>query len=224
MKISGLTVCVSYADYLAKSIDRWVTGLDSLLVVSTPTDSETFNLCQFHKCSLYQTEVFYQNGAVFNKGAAISEAVEACNWLDDWNLIFDADIIPLPHWRGIVETSGIQPGNLYGAKRVMEDGSDNRHDYFELPGYFQLFHASDPNVQRKPLLDCGWVHAGGYDSEFQGRWPGSRKHRLPMTLIHQGQTGRNWWGRGNEAAMDAMLAERQKRRKLAENERMRESI
>lgn len=220
MKISGMVVSVDYADYLANSLQRWIAGLDSLIVVSTARDEETLKLCQLHDCFLYQTDAFYANGAVFNKGAAISEAVAPCNWLDDWQLLFDADIIPVENWRDIVEAAGCQQGHLYGAIRRMEDGSANRSDDFELPGYFQLFHAEDENAQRVPLMDCSWSHGGGYDSEFQARWSAGNKHRLPLTLTHQGPHGRHWWGRYRTDLMDAMYEERQRTHRIAKCERI----
>jgi hypothetical protein len=220
MRISGLTVCVAYSDLLAKGWQAWVDGLERILVVTSPKDEATINLCQCWGIEYYPTNAFYENGAVFNKGAAISEAVETSHWLDDWQLLFDADIIPHKGWRAIVETSGIQAGNLYGAKRRYEDGRDIWDG--ELAGFFQLFHASDPNVQqRKPLLDCGWTHAGGYDSEFQSRWPHSHRLYLPLTVTHQGEPRQNWWGRGNIDAMRSMDEERAKTRKLASCERMK---
>lgn len=220
MNINGVVVCVDYSDYLSKSIDRWARGLDRLLVVTNFTDEDTRKLCSFHRCEVFQTAAFYRNSAVFNKGAAISEAVEACSVLEDWVLFFDADVIPPDDWREIVEAKGCEVGNLYGAQRVMEDGSKNRSDDFELAGYFQLFHADDANVQRSPLLDCSWRHAGGVDSEFQSRWQVSQKRRLPITLLHQGMHGRNWWGIHNTAQMDRMLEDRNKLRKLTEYERI----
>lgn len=218
MRISGLTVSVNYADLLEKSIDLW-NVCDKLLVVTTPEDAATRALCASRDVLMHQTDAFYRDGAVFNKGAAISEAVEIFDYLDDWCLLFDADMIPPRGWRGIVETSGLQPGNIYGARRVMEDGSTNRSDDFELAGYFQMFHSTDANAQRKPLLDCRWTHAGGYDSELQGRWSRDRKIRLPLTLTHQGQPGRNWFGRFNTAQMDKLIEDRSRAGKIVAYER-----
>ena len=221
MTLSGLTVSVDYADLLAKSLPLWFQGCDKLLVVTTARDKATIDLCSnYDGILVHITDAFYRYGAVFNKGLAISEAIEVFDYLDDWMLLFDADVIPTQGWRGIVETSGIQPGNLYGARRVMEDGTGNPHDNWELPGYFQLFHATDQNVQRRPLMDCSWIHAGGFDSEFQARWTREHKHRLSLTLTHQGQHGRNWFGRFNTQQMDKLLEDRRKVGRLADYERL----
>ena len=53
-----------------------------------------------------------------------------------------------------------------------------------------------------PMLDTGWRHAGGYDSEFEFRWPPTRRVRIPgLVLTHIGLPGANWCGVGNDAAM-----------------------
>lgn len=220
MKINGLTVSVNYADLFEKSLSRWTRGLDHLLVVTSPADAATQGLCDNWGIPYYPTDAFYRNGAAFNKGLAISEAVEACHWIEDaWQLLFDADIVPPSDWRDIVEAARPQPGILYGATRQLESG-ERFSDRSEIPGYFQLFHGSDPNVQRKPLLDTSWRHAGGMDSEFHQRWLGNRKRWLDMTLIHQGEPGMNWHGRGNYEATAKMLMERIRCRGIGKDERI----
>lgn len=218
MRISALTVSVNYADLLANSIDRWLAGCEKLLIVTSPTDEDTLDLARSHDCLVHATDAFYREGAAFNKGLAISEAVEAFDYLDDWQLLFDADMVPQANWRQIVEAAKPQPGFLYGATRQLENG-ERFSDRNEIPGYFQLFHASDTNAQRKPLLDTTWRHAGGMDSEFHQRWPMNRKRWLDMTLIHQGEPGMNWHGRGNYEATARMLMERIRCRGIGKDER-----
>jgi hypothetical protein len=228
MRIVGLTVSVNYADLLERAMPRWVEGLDALVVVTTPEDTETLRLVARWGVAWWSTRAFYEDGCAFNKGKAMSAAVEAMRLLEDdpdWIATFDADVIPPAGWRAIVEAAAPRPGTLYGAVRAIpvrtfgnslayDDSPDPEHwlelSEAELPGFFQLWHASDPNVQRWPLYDCTWRHAGGYDSEFQFRWPVDRKIKLPIMLEHIGVPGRNWWGRGNDAAADAMFEERRR--------------
>lgn len=207
MKIYGLTVCVGFADLLAPSMFRWATGLDRWTVVTSPTDQPTLDLCAAAGVDTFQTEAFYLDRAVFNKGRAMSEAYLAREW-PDWVLFIDADVIPPPDWRARVEAADPVPGCLYGATRRLASGS--RYLEGEIAGFFQLFHASDRHVQRRPLLDCAWRHAGGYDSEFQFRWTQDQRIWIPdLELLHQGEPGENWWMRGNKAQMDQMLRDRQ---------------
>ena len=167
MKLCGLTVSVGYADLLEPSVRRWATALDRWIVVTTPDDHATLELCARHGVATYLTRAFFDDQAVFNKANAMSEAYVATPWTEFW-LFIDADVIPPADWRARVEAAQPMSGNLYGCTRRLEDGSV--YNEGEIAGYFQLFHASDPQVQRRPLLDCSWQHAGGYDSEFQFRW------------------------------------------------------
>lgn len=199
MKVHALTVCVNYADHLAASIARWVAELDGLAVVTTASDTATIALCHQHGASVVTTDAFTRDGAVFNKGAAIAEAFVLP---PDWCLFFDADILPPEGWRDAL--AGIVPGNLYGCRRVQLLPNGGREPVPPEPvgiGFFQLFHQSDPNARRIPIVQTCWRHAGVYDSEFFHRWP--RAVELPLTVDHLGER-EQWWGRGNAEDMQAM--------------------
>lgn len=208
MKIHGLTVCVNYSDLLRKGIEHWKRGLDSLMVVTTEEDEQTRRLCDSWDITAYTTNVFYDDGAHFNKGRAISQTFEAVEW-PDWCLFFDADIIPTPDWREAVEKNHPQFGNLYGCHRETEGGFEI-HDG-ELAGFFQMFHSMDPNALVRPIVDTCWSHAGAYDSYFMKRWKPEERIILPIYMTHQGLPGENWCGRGNEEEMTKLLNERARR-------------
>jgi hypothetical protein len=215
MRIHGIVVSVDYADLLAPALPIWTSSLDGLTVVTALHDEETKELVRRHvadsancgscEVACYATGVFYADGCSFNKGRAMSEAWEhlAGTRPIDWVLTFDADIIPPSDWRGVVEAARPAPGSLFGAYRSIA-GSNHTVEERDINGFFSLWHASDPNVQQRPLYDVQWRHAGGYDTEFQSRWPSDRRIKLPMTLEHQGAPAANWWGRGNRAATAVM--------------------
>lgn len=209
MDIHGVTVCVDYADLLVRGLSRWLSGLTTLTVVTTPDDAHTLKLVEGLAVRTWRTEVFYADGAAFNKGAALSEAFEAVVPWKDWIALIDADIVPPRNWKQILEQEQPQPGHLYGAHRVLENG--RRYHDGEIAGFFQLFHTSDPHVQRRPLVETNWVHAGGYDSELQFRWKPHQRVHLPIDMTHLGEPGKNWFGVGNEAEMRTMLAARRDR-------------
>lgn len=217
-RIHGLCVCVDYSHYLALTGMAWVKGLESLTVVTTPQDGLTHNLCQVlsdrsgKEIALYKTDVFTQRGASFNKGAAMEEARQTMPW-EDWILFFDVDIAPEYHWR--TRLTDLQLGYLHGAPRyhvetVQDIGRrgcavvpDDRIGY----GYFQLFHSHDPKVQRIPLLDTHWRHAGNADSNFLLSF-GYYVHELNLGLWHVGPAHENWFGVGKEEAFRKMQATR----------------
>jgi hypothetical protein len=65
----------------------------------------------------------------------------------------------------------------------------------EFAGYFQLFHASDPVLQRTPWHETDWTWAGGADSFFHQKWSESNKVRPPFEVLHLGPPFINWCGR-----------------------------
>lgn len=224
MKIKGVTVCVDFADLLAVSLDRWDTGLDDILVVTAPADKATRALCRDYRVPCYCTDVFYANGAAFNKGAALSEAVLRTGFRNpsDWALLFDADIVPPVNWRAVVEAANPQPGRLYGAWR-WENPEDTKLPSVDwrkgrlIPqswviGYFALFHLADPRVPADPMFECHWTHAGNYDTSFSWLWPrgpAGLQEFLPLRTVHLGRQRENWLGRGRASELAGLLGMRQ---------------
>lgn len=206
MQVHALVVSVDYAPELSRSIDRWVAGLASLVVVTAPRDEATIALARQHGAQLHVTEAFFEDGALFNKGAAMQEA-RALLPQSDWHLFLDADVVPPPDWATRLEAADTKLGCLHGARRVLEDGRpiDDR----ELAGFFHLFHSADPRASHP--LDRDWLHAGNYDSTFMQRWPRELQRILDLELVHLGEPGVNWCGKGNDAAMKQIREQRRTR-------------
>lgn len=217
MNLTGLVPSVSYSDYLEKSIDIWKANLNRVLVITTPTDHATIELAICNGCDLFETNVFFEKGAMFNKGAAIAQGfqhleqhanAEHCDPLD-WILFFDADVIPPKNIREMIEEAQPKKGKLYGAHRL--DENSQRIPDNQVAGYFFLFHISDANVQQRPVVDIHWNNASAYDTTFEERWKSRDKIFLPIELIHQGPVNTNWCGRGNDESMQKLLAMRKHR-------------
>ncbi len=214
MKINGLVVCVNYADMLALGIARWMTGLDSLTVVTDTRDRATPELAAEHRARCVATNKFYEHGAAFNKGAAMEYARTSVMPFRDWCLLLDADVVPEEGWRDRIE-GHLQTGRLHGCWRLDArdaDGIDKPTgrvaDDVVGYGYFQLFHTEDPIVRaRKPLLDTDWQHGGNYDSTLLLAW-GQPAVELPLRLWHIGGVSHNWYGRGEREKFAAMEAGR----------------
>jgi hypothetical protein len=232
MNIEAITVCVDYVDLLKFSIGKWLRELDRLVVVTSPRDEATIQFCR--KCKsdkliCHTTDLFYANGASFNKGAAMEEALSLLDG-DDWILFFDSDIqLVNPNLRSVIAEHA-QMGALHGAPRfqVHNVGGFRRGEApemtsipdLEIAGYFQLFHASDPRVcdstgkLRRPLLSTHWKHAGNYDSDFQHLWDEASKRRIPFPLLHLGEFNQNWFGLADphrQEKIQAMFEERRQR-------------
>ena len=231
MRLTALTVCVDYAEYLAQGLKRWHIGCERLVVVTSSRDQDTIELCRQHNVITHITDIFYAGGAVFNKGAALAEAAAVKKlWQprDEWLLTFDSDIVPPEDWRKQLEKFNLQPGTLYGSYRF----AGKINEYGVLPGermppvdeavigFFTLFHAQDPRLPHGgPLFELVWPHAGNYDTVFTWRWPRCRQYVLPLALAHLGEAKTNWAGRGKEEVLKQIMAAR-KTRQWREHERL----
>jgi hypothetical protein len=208
MRIAGLTICVNYADFLERTLPAWAAGLDETLVVTTPTDQATLQLCARQGVRVHATDVFFACGASFNKGGALDEGVTLLAPAD-WLLIFDADCLPPASWRDQLEAAPPIPGHIYGGQRTDEDGTP-LSNWGLLLGFLQLFHMTDPAVQDRPLFG-DWSSAAAYDLVFAERWPKEQWRRVPFTVMHFGETHVHWCGRGNTAGMAQLQADRKQR-------------
>lgn len=199
----AIVVSVGYGDLLAVTLPRNAQHCQRVLVVTSPADEETARVvAAVPNAELFVTDVFYAQGAAFNKGAAMEAGLDALGRSGQM-LIWDADIL----FPALLPLSDIQPGYLYTPHRRMlydprlwqpdlDWSQCPLTDEKEFPGYFQLFHASDPVLQtRRPWYSVNWKHAGGCDSDFQSLWPGDRKKRPPFEVLHLGEDGQNWHGR-----------------------------
>lgn len=202
--IRGIVICVNYDDLLRITLVRNMRHLTECLVITSPTDTATKELCAgIPNVRVYETDAFYRYGAKFNKGLAMEEGFDVLG-RTGWILVFDADTL-LPD----DISYDYQFGNLYGAKRVILNNPKLWHPAYDwnravpshdpsFPGYFQLFHADDPHIAEHPWYDVTFTHAGGCDGYFQTRWPQSKKIRLPFKVLHLGPRDTNWFGRASE--------------------------
>lgn len=243
MRIHGITVCVDYAAELAVGMLRWWTYLTSLTIVTTARDTDTIDLARQWAAGgpaahLHVTDAFYRDGATFNKGRALEEArrdlVDREAWAvqadpEAWILLFDADIVPPADWADRVQAVA-RAGSLYGCRRfqgspgALEDRGQPNLPY-DVPGvgYFQLFHSCDPVlVGADPLIDVHWTHAGNYDNRLLDRWRAVKRPaiNLPFRVAHLGAPGVHWCGKGKQAELEALRAERKRRGGQWDHERI----
>ena len=143
MNINGICVCVNYSDFLAYTLYLNVRHFSTFVVVTDTKDVETKRICEMLNVTCVVTDVFYEGGARFRKGAGInvglsildnivefkahgsgalhSNAIEYAQEerSDDWYVHLDSDIILPPDFKGIVAEASLQPDYLYGCDRWM---------------------------------------------------------------------------------------------------------
>jgi hypothetical protein len=216
MNIHALTVCVNYQDFLCVGAERWAKHLASWTIITDSKDDVTARYAESLGVGCFRTDVFYEHGANFNKGAALESARRALPQWEDWFLLLDADVVPEPEWFKVLCDAKPEPEKIYGAWRYQ---SVNLTDYDNLNlrkirdgvcdgGYFQLFHTSDSHIAHlNPVIETDWSHAGVYDSHLKKNWPEDARAVLPVRLTHLGPQ-ENWHGRGNREAFVKMNHER----------------
>lgn len=210
-------VCVKFDDLLALALPHNRQHLDDLLVVTTPWDEATKEQCRKFDCRIFETEAFYDDGADFNKGKAVEQAVDTLR-RQGHILIFDADIVFPADMRTRLEMTHLHPAALYGVRRRQcddlatfkkaladwDDPSILQIPDQEIAGYYQLFHTADPRLRRRPWYTTDWRHAGGSDSDFHRRWRGQGAKRWieNFHVMHLGDTFSNWCGRSSDRWLD----------------------
>jgi hypothetical protein len=219
VRIHGLTVCVNYAEFLAASLPRWMPGLASLTIVTTPADHETQALAVRHGANVFETDLFTADGAVFNKGRAM-EAARV--WAEDmvthrepgWRLFFDSDVCRRRAGRrgsGCSSRASSTGACATTRRRAPRMTAGRRSARMTCPGSgtSSCSTARIRSFSVTPLLDTHWTHAGNYDNRFMDLWRARRiqVRTVPFRVAHIGER-ENWFGRGNRAAFDAMKAER----------------
>ena len=199
----AIIVCVDYWDYLAVTLPYNLHHYDECMVVTSPADTNTRELCKHYKVQCHITDAFYRKGAMFNKWLALEEGLDKFG-RDGWILIIDADIM-LPR---SIDLPPLHIGNIYAPRRRMGDrplpesmwNTLRLWHVQEFSGFFQLFHGRDPVLPNPPWHEVDWTHAGGADTFFQNKWRPTNKIRLDFEVLHLGPNGKNWCGRATPLA------------------------
>jgi hypothetical protein len=136
MYLEGVIVCVNYSDFLAHTLPHNKSHFDNLIVVTDTKDKETKNLCEYYHVRCIQTDIFYENGDSFNKGAAIDYGLSQLE-NKGWVIHLDADIYLPPLTRNILENIPLEPNKIYGADRLMCPSYEKWIEFLNIPQSIQ---------------------------------------------------------------------------------------
>ena len=218
MKITYVTVCVNYLDFLAVSYSHNKDEFDEFIVVTDKDDKNTQRFCETNSITCVITDKFYDNGAVFNKGLAINEGFKKMQ-NPDWVVFMDADTFVAPNFKASLPT--LDKEFFYGAKRILlptfehyiKLGSGTPISSFECPlgagfGFFQLFNWDSQVI--KNSKDGDWYPSypdcRQSDWMFRNKWGDYKQHsdykicegnfrELPTLVFNLGEHGKNHFGR-----------------------------
>ena len=199
--IEAFTVCVNYNDFLDIILPLNKKHFDKWLIVTTPEDIITKQICQKHNVQFVECNRMYENGDKFNKGKALNDVLHYLT-KQDWLLHIDADIILPGNFRETIDNLDLDPEFLYGSKRKEFD-----KDYpYKVPfpyGYLQIFSKQSEALRHKNnIFPENYTNAGYYDVEFINYWKEKTK-MLDIEVLHIPHgTQTNWNGRKSVTISD----------------------
>lgn len=118
MRIEAVCVSVGYADFLAQTLPLNLHLFDHFVVVTTPRDHETREICRRYGVNCLLTDEFYRNGDKFNKARGINKGLDQLSHRD-WIVHLDADIVLPQGFQKAVQEADPDPQVLYGVDRAM---------------------------------------------------------------------------------------------------------
>lgn len=119
--LEAVTVCVGYGDFLAQTAPVNAHIFDRWLIVTTPDDMETREVCRKHSLPTLLTEDGKGDagdGGDFRKGRMIERGLQHLS-ADGWRVHMDADIALPSRTRHFMETAELEKTKIYGMDRVM---------------------------------------------------------------------------------------------------------
>lgn len=136
MILEGIIICVGYSDFIAHTLPLNKSHFDKLVVVTSTTDKETQRLCEYHHVECIQTDIFYENGDVFNKAKGINIGLKALTQ-EGWVLHLDGDIVLPPLFRETIEPIMLDEKCVYGVDRLMCTNYDDWVEHVATPHLMQ---------------------------------------------------------------------------------------
>lgn len=178
MLLEALTVCVNYGDFLAVAAEHNRALFDRWLVVTTPEDEETREVCrQFNLDTLITREGIIP-GREFNRGYLIERGLQQLS-TESWHWHLDADVILPTNTRQALQVAHLDPEVIYGFDRVMVK---SWNDWVRLrdSGYLHQQWRSTYELHFPAGFDLGtrWIvpQSGWVPTGFSQLWHGSAEH------------------------------------------------
>ncbi len=167
---------MNYSDILAHTAPRVRPLFDRWIIVTTPEDEGTREVCRKFNLDCHLTEAFYDNGDDFNKAKGINLGLERLT-KKDWVLHLDADIILPPDTRQFLSAASLREDTIYGIDRVMIKSWEDWQKFFS-SGYLQHDYQARCNFPKGYEVGCRWVspHYGYCPIGFFQLWHGSQNN------------------------------------------------
>lgn len=198
--LRAFITCVDYHDLLKMTLPHNWNHFKDIVVITSHADHQTQGVCRQFHVECFTTDVFYADGADFNKYAAVEQALTRYG-RSGWLCVMDADVA----FPTEIPEFPLNANCLYTPERRMCFTIDTipvewesyhlDQNSAEWCGYAHIFNGSSEWLQQAPWYPTNWKHAGGADTEFQNRFPKHCKIRPPFECLHMGIPRQNWCGR-----------------------------
>lgn len=197
-KIEAVTVCVGYGDFLAETAKHNANLLDRWIIVTSPDDEETREVCRVHDLETVLSNDHERaaggfQGGSFNKGRLIDRGLDHCS-ANAWRLHLDADTVLPGAFRRLLPGAHLDENKLYGCDRIMVRSYEQWQSLLR-SGWLSHTHCS-VNLPaglevgtRWALATSGYVPIGFFQlwHSAADEWRGRRHRRYP---IHHGDAAR----------------------------------
>lgn len=179
----AIVTCANYGDYLAETLPHTLQHFDRVLVVTSPQDVETQELCRRLSVPYYASDVFFQDGGKFNKARGIDFGVGFVRY-NEWIVQLDADTWLPPTTRRMLDLIPLDEECIYGIDRVDCVGWDAWKAFLSGGhlGHDYMCRTPVPGNRKFPLLDRiaikdyqGWTPIGYFQM-----WHGKHQRRYPI--------------------------------------------
>lgn len=117
--ICAVTVCIGYADFFRESVRLNHAHFDKWVVVTSPRDHKTQQLCRQHRVICVVTDDVDGTGAgAFRKGLGVERGLRMLP-ADSYICHIDADVVLPSAFRQNLEIADLKGDCLYGVDRFM---------------------------------------------------------------------------------------------------------
>jgi hypothetical protein len=184
--IEAVTCSVGYGDFLSAVIPHNAPLFDKWIIVTSPEDKETRNLCRKHGLECLITEDGTAQAGEFRKGRMIERGLQHLS-SNAWRIHIDADIVLPSKTRQLLEMAELSKEMIYGCDRAMIPNW-NEWVAFQATGWLQSNHFQYQNYISFPKypmgarwadLVSGWCPIGFFQMWHSSAdlWHGSRIKR-----------------------------------------------
>lgn len=161
MFIEAITVSDQYSDFLAETVKWNIDHVDRWIIVSSPEDVATHEVCRKYNLELLISEDHKKYGDTFNKGRLIERGLQHLS-AEGWRLHIDADIVLPYHFKKLLRAADIQEDKIYGCDRIMINGYDEWVKFQNL-GWTTHDYQNRVVIPKGYQIGTRWCHIeGGY--------------------------------------------------------------